>query len=50
METYTFWSKTDKEGIKEHKITAESCKKAYKMLKESGYLPEEITLAGWKGV
>jgi hypothetical protein len=50
MKKYIFWSKTDSEGIRMHEIKAESCKKAYELLKESGYLAEEITMTGYKGV
>lgn len=48
MKSYTFFTKTDVEGIIEHKVKAESCKKAYELLKESGYLAEEITMTGYR--
>lgn len=48
MGRYIFFTKTDTENVKQHTINAESCKKAYEILKASGYLPEEITIAGFK--
>jgi hypothetical protein len=48
MKVYTFWTRTDNEGIRMHELKAESCKKAYELLKESGYLAEEITMTGYK--
>ena len=42
MKFYKFWTKTDAEGIVEHNIEAESCKKAYEILLISGYSPNEI--------
>lgn len=47
MKDYTFFTKTELEGIREHNIRAESCKKAYELLKESGYLAEEITMTSY---
>ena len=48
MKAYKFWTKTKEEGVKEHNIKAESCKKAYEMLKSSGYLSGEITMTAYK--
>lgn len=48
MKTYTLFTKTDNEGVKEHRIKAESAKKAFLLLRESGYGSYEITLSGWK--
>lgn len=48
MKEYVFFTKTDNEGVREHRIRAESAKKAYLLLKESGYGSYEITLSGWK--
>lgn len=50
MKTYNFFTKTENEGIHEHTIQADSCKKAYELLKASGYSAEEITMTGYKGV
>lgn len=50
MKTYHFWTRTDDEGIREHHIKADSCKKAYEILKASGFSAEEITMTGYKGV
>lgn len=49
IKTYKFYTKTDAEGIVEHTIEAESCKKAYEILLISGYLEHEITMAEYKG-
>lgn len=47
MKEYTFF--TNKNGeIKEHKLKADSAKQAYNILKESNYLPSEISMAGWE--
>lgn len=50
MNSYNFWTRTDYEGIREYNIKADSCKKAYEILIASGYLAEEITITGYKGV
>lgn len=47
MKKYIFYTRTDSEGILMHEIKAESCKKAYTLLKAYGYLAEEITLTGY---
>lgn len=44
MKTYTFYTKTDAEGIVEHNIEAESCKKAYEILLIAGYTADCITM------
>lgn len=46
MNKYIFWTRTDMEGIKMHKIKADSCKKGYELLKASGYSHDEITMTG----
>lgn len=48
MKKYIFFTRTDAEGIREHELKADSCKKAYEILKESGYLPEQITMTSYK--
>ena len=45
---YILFTNTATEGIRKHTIRAETAKLAYEILKASGYLPDEISIAGYK--